>query len=583
MHPLPCANPPNAARLAGHVLVECLIQQGVTHAFGVPGESYLAVLDGFHQHADRIRFVTNRQEGGAAFMAEAHGKLTGRPGVCLVTRGPGATNAAIGVHTAFQDSTPMLLLVGDVASDARDREAFQEVDFFSFFGPLAKRVERIDDASRMPEYIARAFATAMNGRPGPVVLILPEDMLTQLITVQALPRVEAVQSWSDPGALRDLRTLLLGAQRPLVLAGGGGWTVQAAQALQRFAEAWQLPVANAFRFQDTFDNHHPLYAGDVGLGINPALAARIRRSDVLIAIGPRLGEATTNGYTLLTAPVPQQTLVHIHADPEELGRVYQARLRICASMNAAARSLEVLAPPPNVPWVQWAADCHADHQANIDPANGGMVWPGTIDMPQIIAVLRRHLPIDAVLTNGAGNFATWLHRFFPYHGLAKGHKTQLGPTNGAMGYGIPAGVAAAITHPHRVVFTMAGDGDFLMNGQELATAAQHGAKIIVLLLNNGTYGTIRMHQERAYPQRVSGSTLQNPDFCLLARAYGHAAERVERTAEFEAALLRALASPTSTLIEIPLDPEVITTRGTLSTITQNAQQAKAALSADLGH
>ncbi len=559
-------------RLAGHLLVECLMAQGVTHAFGVPGESYLAVLDGFYQHADRIRFVTNRQEGGAAYMAEAHGKLTGRPGVCLVTRGPGATNASIGVHTAFQDSTPMLLLVGDVASDARDREAFQEVDFFRFFGPLAKRVERIDDPDRIPEYIARAFATALNGRPGPVVLILPEDMLTQTTTATPLPRVDAVQSWSDPGALRELRTLLMGAQRPLVLAGGGGWTVQAAQALQRFAEAWQLPVANAFRFQDTFDNHHPLYAGDVGLGINPALHARIQQADVLLAIGPRLGEATTGGYTLLKAPIPTQTLIHIHADPEELGRVYQARLSLCASMNAAARSLEVLAPPPTVPWVQWAADCHATYEANIDPDNGGIRWPGEIEMPRIIEVLRRHLPTDAVLTNGAGNFATWLHRFFPYHGLVKGHKTQLGPTNGAMGYGIPAGVAAALTQPQRVVFTITGDGDFLMTGQELATATQHGAKTIVLLLNNGTYGTIRMHQEREHPQRVIGSHLQNPDFCLLAQAYGYAAERVETTADFEAALLRALAASTGTVIEIPLDPEVISTRGTLSAITQKALQ-----------
>jgi acetolactate synthase-1/2/3 large subunit len=357
--------------------VECLVEQGVTHAFGVPGESYLAVLDGFHQHADRIRFITNRQEGGAAFMAETHGKLTGRPGVCLVTRGPGATNASIGVHTAFQDSTPMLLLVGDVASDCRDREAFQEVNYFSFFGPLAKRVERIDDASRIPEYIARAFATAMNGRPGPVVLVLPEDMLTQTVAARPLPRVEPAQAWSDPGALRTLRQLLLQAQRPLVLAGGGGWTPQAAQALQRFAENWQLPVANTFRFQDTFDNHHPLYAGDVGLGINPVLAASVRQSDLVIAIGPRLGEATTGGYTLLQAPTPAQKLVHIHASAEELNRVYQPTLAICATMNAAARSLEVLTAPPSLPWADWAATCHRNYLANIDEANGGIKLPGT--------------------------------------------------------------------------------------------------------------------------------------------------------------------------------------------------------------
>jgi acetolactate synthase-1/2/3 large subunit len=557
------------SRLAGHLLVECLIAQGVTHAFGVPGESYLAVLDGFHAHAGRIRFITNRQEGGAAFMAEAQGKLTGRPGICFVTRGPGATNASIGLHTAFQDSTPMVLFVGDVASDARDREAFQEMDYAVFFGPstkgMAKRVERIDDARRIPEYVARAFATAMNGRPGPVVLVLPEDMLTQMVDAEPLPRVEAVQSWSDPGSLRDLRALLMQAQRPLVIAGGGGWTPQAAAALQRFAENWQLPVANAFRFQDTFDNHHPLYAGDVGLGINPALAARVRESDLLIALGPRLGESTTGGYTLIEAPMPRQKLVHIHASAEELNRVYQASLAICATMNAAARSLEVLAAPPTVPWGAWVQACHADYLANVDPANGGITLPGSIDMPAIIHTLQKHLPADAALTNGAGNFASWLHRFFRYHGLAKGHKTQLAPTNGAMGYGVPAGVAAAIL-TGRTAFTIAGDGDFLMNGQELSTAVMHGARSIVLLLNNGSYGTIRMHQEREYPARTSGSDLRNPDFCALAKAYGYTAERITQTSEFEPALMRALQGEGGALIEVVLDLEVITTRATLSAI-----------------
>ena len=563
------------SQIAGHLLVQCLIQQGVTHAFGVPGESYLAVLDGFHAHADRIRFVTNRQEGGAAFMAEAQGKLTGRPGVCFVTRGPGATNASIGLHTAFQDSTPMVLFIGDVASDARDREAFQEVDYLSFFGPstkgMAKRVERIDDARRIPEYVARAFATAMNGRPGPVVLVLPEDMLTQTVDAEPLPRVEAVQAWSDPGALRELRTLLLASERPLVIAGGGGWTPQSAAALQRFAENWQLPVTNAFRFQDTFDNHHALYAGDVGLGINPALARRVRESDLLIAIGPRLGESTTGGYTLIEAPVPKQKLVHIHASAEELGRVYQPTLAINATMNAAARSLEVLTAPPTLPWVNWTEACHADYLANIDPANGGITLPGTIDMPAIIHTLQKHLPADAVLTNGAGNFASWLHRFFRYSGLVKGHKTQLAPTNGAMGYGVPAGIGAAIL-TGRTAFTIAGDGDFLMNGQELATAVQHGAKSIVLLLNNGSFGTIRMHQEREYPANVSGSALANPDFCALARAYGYAAERITHTAEFEAALQRALTAPGGSLIEVMIDVDVITTRGTLTAIRHNAQR-----------
>ncbi len=561
-------NSPSAS-LAGHLLVECLVAQGVTHAFGVPGESFLAVLDGFHAHRDRIRFIVNRQEGGAAFMAEAAGKLTGRPGVCFVTRGPGATNAAIGIHTAFQDSTPMVVFVGDVASDQRDREAFQEVEYQSFFGPstkgMAKRVERIDSAERIPEYVARAFATAMNGRPGPVVLVLPEDMLSQPVQARPLARVEPVEAWSDPGALRRLREMLLASRKPFVIAGGGGWTPQAAQALQRFAENWQLPVGNAFRFQDCFDNHHPQYAGDVGIAINPRLAARIRESDLVIALGPRLGEMTTSGYTLLQAPRPSQKLVHVHASGEELHRVYQADLAIHASMSAAARSLEVLTAPTQLPWADWTAAAHADYLANLEP----QPLPGPIDMPALIALVQKHLPADAVVTNGAGNFATWMHRFFRHHGLAKGHKTQLAPTGGAMGYGVPAGIAANLM-TGRVAFTIAGDGDFLMNGQELATGRQFGGKSIIVLINNGMLGTIRMHQEREYPQHVHATALVNPDFVALARAYGWEGERVERTDQFEPALRAALAREAGTVIEVMLDPEVITTRGTLSSIRENA-------------
>jgi acetolactate synthase I/II/III large subunit len=560
------------------LLVECLVAQGVTHAFGVPGESYLAVLDGLHAHRDAIQFITCRQEGGAAYMAEAVGKLTGRPGVCMVTRGPGATNASIGVHTAFQDSTPMVLLVGDVGSDMRDREAFQELEYLSFFNSMVKRVERIDDARRIPEYIARAFATAMNGRPGPVVLVLPEDMLTQTVDAPVMSRVEAVEAWSDPGSLRTLREMLLKAERPLVIAGGGGWTPQSAQALQRFAENWQLPVANAFRFQDTFDNFHPLYAGDVGIGINPKLAQRVRESDLIIAIGPRLGEMTTGGYSLLEAPKPKQKLVHIHASAEELNRVYQADLAICATMNAAARSLEVLNAPVSVAWSANAKQANADYLANITPQSlPGLPWDtdggaaGSINMPAIVQTLQKHLPADAVLSNGAGNFASWMHRYFQYHGLAKGFKTQVAPTNGSMGSGVPAGIAAHIA-TGRVVFTIAGDGDFLMNGQELATASQHGAKSIVLLLNNGTYGTIRMHQEREYPQHVSGSALANPDFAALARAYGYAGVRITHTQEFEAQLIAALQRTQGTVIELMISPEVISTRGTLSAITKTAMQ-----------
>ena len=557
-------------KIAGHLLVECLLAQGVTHAFGVPGESYLAVLDGFHLHREAIRFITCRQEGGAAFMAEAQGKLTGRPGICFVTRGPGATNAAIGVHTAFQDSTPMVLFVGDVASDTRDREAFQEMDYTHFFGPstkgMAKRVERVDDPERLPEYIARAFATAMNGRPGPVVLVLPEDMLTQPVrAAQALPRVEPVQAWSDPTDLQTLRDMLLAAQKPLVICGGGGWTVPSAKALQRFAENWHLPVANAFRFQDTFDNHHPQYAGDVGIGIGPALARCVREADLIVAIGPRLGEMTTGGYTLLKAPKPLQKLVHVHASAEELNRVYQADLAILSTMNAAARSLEMMAAPAVLPWTAWTEQAHQGFLDNLQP----QALPGDVDMPAIVGLLKKHLPEDAVLTNGAGNFASWMHRFFKHHGLVKGHKTQLAPTVGAMGYGVPAGIAANLL-TGRLALTIAGDGDFLMNGQELATAVQHGGKSIILVLNNGMYGTIRMHQEREYPTHVTGSFLQNPDFAALAQAYGYVGVRIEKTAQFEEVLLAALARQQGTLIEVTLDPEVITTRGTLSAITQSA-------------
>jgi acetolactate synthase-1/2/3 large subunit len=556
-------------QIAGHLLVECLVEQGVTHAFGVPGESYLAVLDGFHAYRDRIRFVINRQEGGAAFMADAQGRMTGRPGVCFVTRGPGATNASIGVHTAFQDSTPMVLFVGDVGSDCRDREAFQEMDYNSFFGPntkgLAKRVERVDDPARIPEYVARAFATAMNGRPGPVVVVLPEDMLVKEVTTRPLPRIEPVEAWSDPGALRQLREMLLQSKKPFVIAGGGGWTPQAAQALQRFAENWKLPVGNAFRYQDTFDNHHPQYAGDVGIGISPKLAQHIRESDLILAIGPRLGEMTTSGYTLLTAPRMTQKLVHIHASAEELHRVYHADLAILSTMNAAARSLEVLTAPPSLPWEKRTETIHADYEANLQP----QALPGDIDMPAIVATISKLLPSDALVTNGAGNFASWVHRFFRYHGLAKGHKTQLAPTSGAMGYGVPAGIGGSILSG-RLAFTIAGDGDFLMNGQELATAVQHGGKSIIVLLNNGMYGTIRMHQEREFPHHLSGSQLQNPDFAALAKAYGYNGVRITHTAEFEPAFVQALASDRGTVIEVILDPEVITTRATLTAIRDAA-------------
>ena len=390
------------------------------------------------------------------------------------------------------------------------------------------------------------------------------DSLTGLLPT-ALPYVPAVASHPGTVPLAKLREMLSQARHPLVIAGGSGWSPGSAQALQRFAENWQLPVANAFRFQDTFDNHHPLYAGDVGIGINPMLAARIQASDLILAIGPRLGEMTTGGYTLIKAPLPKQKLIHIHPSGEELNRVFQAHLAMQASPAQAALALADLPAPVDLPWADWTSACHADYLANLMP----QFLPGLIDMPAVIATLQKHLPVDAVVTNGAGNFASWVHRFYRYHGWANGCKTQLAPTNGAMGYGVPAGIAAAIT-TGRLAFTIAGDGDFLMNGQELATAVQYGAKTIVVLLNNGMFGTIRMHQEREYPNRVAGTALHNPDFCALARAYGYAGARVTRTDEFEPALLAALQRPQGTLIEVMLDPQVISTRGTLDAITQAA-------------
>ena len=549
-------------KLGGHCLVDCLIAQGVRHVFGVPGESYLAALDGFHARADQIRFITCRHEGGAAYMAEAAGKLTGRPGVCFVTRGPGASNAAVGLHTAFQDSTPMVLLVGDVGRDVRDREAFQEVDFSAMFGPatrgMAKRVERVDEARRIPEYVARAFATALNGRPGPVVLVFPEDVLAEAVEATPLERIEAVRPGVDRQALASMAEQLRAAKRPLVIAGGGGWTSAAAQQLQAFAESWNLPVANAFRFQDCFDNHHPNYAGDVGIGIQPLLAERIRSSDLVLALGARLGEMTSGGYTLFESPLPRQRLLHVHPDPEELNRVYRATVALCSGMEPVCEALAALTPPASRPWDAWTSDLHMGFEANREPQALG----GAVDLAQIVACIERCVDAQTVLTNGAGNFSGWLHRYFRYPGLARGYKTQLAPSNGSMGYGVPAGIAAHIISGRPVV-TLTGDGDFLMNGQELATAVQYGAKTIVVLFNNGSYGTIRMHQERSYPGRVSGSVLRNPDFVALARAYGYAGCRVERTADFEPAFRAALARPEGTLIEVMQDPHVISTRATL--------------------
>ncbi len=558
-------------RPAGHALIEALMEQGVSTCFGVPGESYLAVLDGFHEHRERIRFVACRQEGGAAFMAEAQGKLTGRPGICFVTRGPGATNASIGVHTAFQDSTPMVLFIGQVASVQRDREAFQEMDYRQMFSPgtlgLAKWVAEVQSADRLPEYVARAFHTAMQGRPGPVVLALPEDMLTTLTDAPVLPRVEPVRAWPAPGALRDLRTMLLAAERPIVIAGGSGWDAEAAAALQRFAENWQLPVACGWRFQDTFDNRHAQYAGDVGIGLNPKLAQRITDADLVVALGVRLGEMTTGGYELLQAPRPRQKLVHIHVGPEELGRVYAADLMLQASMGSAAKALEALTAPLQLPWLAHTTAAAAEYAANLQAQ---AVSP--LDLAVVVKAVQAALPEDTVYTNGAGNYSGWLHRYCRYPGLQHHGRTQLAPTSGAMGYGFPAAVAAALLQPERWVVNIAGDGDFLMNGQEMATATGYGAKkLLCIVVDNGSYGTIRMHQEREYPGRVSGSDLYNPDFAAMARAFGWHAAFVDRTEAFEPALHAAIEAGKPALLHLKLDTDVITSRGTLSAIRRAAQ------------
>jgi acetolactate synthase I/II/III large subunit len=562
-------------RLAGHALVQALIAQGVRTVFGVPGESYLAVLDGFYEHRDAIHFVACRHEGGAAFMAEAQGKLTGWPGVCFVTRGPGATNAAIGIHTAFQDSTPMVVFVGQVAGDQRDREAFQELDYRQVFGPgtlgMAKWVAEVHDANRLPEYVSRAFHTAMQGRPGPVVLALPEDMLTARTAQAVMPKAQPAQTVPTADAMDALRSRLVAAKQPLVIAGGPLWTAESARGLQAFAERWQLPVACGFRFQDTFDNQHPQYAGDVGIGINPKLAERVKHADVILALGVRLGEMTTGGYTLLEAPQPAQQLIHWHPGAEELGRVYRADVLMQGSIACAGALLAQLVPPASVPWGAWTRQARADYDANCVHSP---VAP--MDMAEVVKTIYKLAPENTVYTNGAGNFSAWLHRYLPYAGLQHHGRTQLAPTSGAMGYGVPASVAASILCPDRCVVNIAGDGDFLMTGQELATAMAQGAgrraPLICIVVDNGTYGTIRMHQERHYPRRVSGSDLHNPDFAALARAYGWQASFIEQTAQFEPAFSSALRSSVPTLIHVKLDAEVSSPRATITSLRAQADK-----------
>ncbi|HEX6689803.1 MAG TPA: thiamine pyrophosphate-binding protein [Burkholderiales bacterium] len=543
-------------RHGGRILSDALLAQGVKMAFGVPGESYLPVLDGLYDSRDKLQFVLCRQEGGASYMAEAYGKLTGEPGVLMVTRGPGATNGAIGVHTGFQDSTPMVVFIGQVPNEFAEREAFQEIDYRRMYGQMAKWVAQIDRVERIPEYVSRAFHTAMAGRPGPVVLALPEDTLFAEAAVADVPKHHVIRPTVSSTEIGEVKKLLENAQRPFVLLGGGGWNREAALKLQKWAEASGLPVGTSFRCQDLFDNRSPSYAGDVGIGINPKLAQRVKEADVLLVIGPRLGEMTTSAYSLLEAPVPSQTLIHVHAGAEELGRVYRPALAINSGYPQfvdALASLSIRKKPTTA---------HDEYLAWSEP----QPMPGKLQYGQVIRWLSDKLPEDAIIAGGAGNFAGWLHRNFRY----KGFRTQLGSTNGSMGYGYPAAVAAKLAAPARTVLGVCGDGDFLMNGQEIATAAQYGAAFVALVVNNGMYGMIRMHQEREYPGRVSGTELKNPDFAAYARAFGGHGETVEKTEDFAPAYERAAASGKPALIELRIDPDAITPATTLSAIRDKA-------------
>lgn len=549
-------------REGGRLLVEQLQVQGVDRAFTVPGESFLAALDGFYEAREKIALVVCRHEAAAANMAEAYGKLTGKPGVAFVTRGPGATHASIGVHTAFQDSTPMVLFVGDVGSRFRHREAFQEVDFAAMFAPLAKWAVRIDEVDRIPEIVARAFQVAASGRRGPVVVALPEDMLSHRSRAADAKRHVPAEPHPGAGELLVLQRLLASAKRPLVILGGTGWSAEACANIRKFVEANQLPCTCAFRFQDLFDNRNGHYVGDVGIGINPVLAERVRMADVLIVVGARLGEMTTSGYTLLESPVPRQKLVHVHPSAEEIGRVYQPELGIVSAMAPFASAVAALTPVENPPWKGAVAEARADYEA----WSARREIPGRVQMWDVVDWLNRHMPEDTIYCNGAGNFATWLHRFHRYTGF----RTQLAPTSGAMGYGVPAAIAAKLVHPERKVVCFAGDGDFLMSGQELATAVQHAAPIVVLVVNNGMYGTIRMHQEKHYPGRVIGTTLTNPHFAAFARSFGAVGEIVEDTAQFGPAMERALAANKPAVIDIHIDPQAITPNTTLDKIRAGA-------------
>jgi acetolactate synthase I/II/III large subunit len=553
------------SRTGGQILVDQLIRHGVDHLFCVPGESYLAVLDALHDAS--IAITVCRQEGGAAMMAEAHGKLTGRPGICFVTRGPGATNASPGLHIARQDSTPMILFVGQIERGMREREAFQELDYRATYGSIAKWVTEVDDPARFPELVSRAFHVATSGRPGPVVIALPEDVLTELASVPDAPAYEPIETHPALRQIAELQKLLWAAQRPTAILGGSRWSAQAVQRFERFAERFSLPVACSFRRQMLFPADHGCFAGDVGLGINPKLLARIKESDLVLLVGGRMSEVPSQSYTLFDIPTPKQPLVHVHPDANELGRVYRPHLAINASPVAFSAALEGMQPPNLVGWRAATEQAHADYLAWSDPAP--IRHPGALQMGEVMIHLRETLPVDTIFCNGAGNFSTWIHRFWPFRAFG----TQLAPTSGSMGYGVPAAVGAKRVQPARTVVCFAGDGDFLMNGQEFATAVQYDLPILVILIDNGMYGTIRMHQERDYPGRVTATNLKNPDFAAYAKAFGGHGERVEQTSEFGPALERAIVSGKPAILHCLIDPETITPTMTLAALREKALAA----------
>ena len=553
------------ARTGGQVLVDQLLIHGADTAYCVPGESYLEVLDALHDVQDRFNLINARHEAGAANMAETYGKLTGKPGICMVTRGPGACHAAIGVHIAQQDSTPMILLVGQIARDTTDREAFQEVDYRAMFGPIAKWATQIDDPARVPEYMARAFRVATSGRPGPVVISLPEDMLTEVVSVADARPYTATHAGLSPDSLDMLKTEIAQAERPLLLLGGSGWSDESAAAITRFAKANKIPVTTSFRRQDIVKNLSPVYAGDFGTSTAPSLYAHQREADLLIVIGARLGEMTTKTYTTMQSPNPETRLVHLYPEADEIGRVYSPDLGIAAAPVAVAAALDGVDLGRAEAWGDWCDKLHADYLTDTEAPNGGE-WD--LDMGVALAQLRDELPDDVVVTLDAGNHTGWAQRFLRFGRPGR----IVGSTCGAMGYSVPAAVAASIADPERLTLSFVGDGGFMMSGNELATAAQYGGRPIVLLFNNGIYGTIRMHQERDHPERISGTTLQNQDFVKMAEGLGAHAERVTKTEDFAAAFARARESGRPALIELVTDPEQISTRTTISKLRAAAQK-----------